>query len=70
MKRKELLSKISRAAKDAGVSWEPVAEGAEHTIFQVGAQKVSVPRHREINKFTAEGILKDTEDELGKGWWR
>jgi hypothetical protein len=70
MKRRDLLSKISRAAKAAGIEWVLVVEGSEHSIYQVGSQKVSVPRHREINQYTAEGILKDTEAELGKGWWR
>jgi mRNA interferase HicA len=70
MKRRDLLLKISKAAKVVGIDWEPVREGAEHTIYRIGSQKVSVPRHREINQLTAEGILKDTEEELGKGWWR
>jgi hypothetical protein len=70
MKRRDLLRKISKAAKAADVIWVLVDEGSEHSIYQVGSQRVSVPRHREVNEYTAEGILKDTEDELGRGWWR
>jgi hypothetical protein len=70
MKRRDLLSRIAKRARELGVDWVLVTEGSEHTIYQVGSQKVSVPRHREINEYTAQGILKDTEGQLGKGWWR
>ncbi len=70
MKRRDLLRRISRAATAAGVDWSEVREGKEHTIFRIGTLQISVPRHREINELTAEGILKDTEGELGEGWWR
>jgi len=29
-----------------------------------------VPRHSDINEFTAEAIMKELEEELGKGWWK
>jgi hypothetical protein len=31
---------------------------------------VSIPRYRQINERTAEGIVKDLEDELGRRWWQ
>lgn len=46
-----------------------VREGGKHTIFDVGGQLVSVPRHREINELTAKGIMRDLEDVLGEDWW-
>lgn len=70
MKRTALLKKISKAAKTAGLAWDLYSEGAEHSIYKLDGQKIAIPRHREINEYTAQGILKDTEDELGKGWWR
>lgn len=45
-------------------------EGSRHTIFAVGTFEFPVPRHSEINEYTAQAILKDLEQELGKDWWR
>ncbi|HYJ33853.1 MAG TPA: hypothetical protein VE326_11590 [Candidatus Binatia bacterium] len=70
MKRSALLRKIRKAANTAGVAFGEVREGGDHSIFRCGSTSISVPRHREINEFTARGILRDLEDELGKGWWR
>jgi hypothetical protein len=47
-----------------------VRQGGQHTLYQLGSTKVSVPRHSEINEMTAQSIMKDLEDTLGKGWWR
>jgi mRNA interferase HicA len=70
VKRRDLIKKLSKAAASAGVECGVVVEGSEHTIYQVGKQKLSIPRHREINELTAEGIMKDAEGELGRRWWR
>lgn len=32
--------------------------GGNHDIYTNGKQKVPVPRHNEINEFTAKGIIK------------
>jgi hypothetical protein len=34
------------------------------------ASKVSILRHRDINDFTAQGILADLADEREKDWWK
>jgi mRNA interferase HicA len=39
-----------------------VREGANHTIYRINRAMVSIPRHREINELTAQGILKDAEE--------
>ena len=39
-----------------------VREGANHTIYRINGTKVSIPRHKEINELTAQGILKDAKE--------
>jgi len=51
--------RVCSSAKEAGTSF-----------WQVGGVLVSVPRHRDINEWTAEGIMRDLEPMLGKDWWR
>ena len=51
--------------------WEIARTGKEHDLWRLGTTvQLTIPRHKEINQLTAEGILKDTERELGKRWWR
>jgi mRNA interferase HicA len=70
VKRRELIEKIGRAARDADLSWDTAREGQRHEIWRCGTTRVSIPRHRQINERTAEGIFKDLEDELGRRWWQ
>jgi hypothetical protein len=64
------MKRISRAAKDAERSWEKIRSGAKHDLWECGQTRVPIPRHNEINEYTAEGIMKDLDGELGKDWWR
>lgn len=52
------------------LAWEKIREGGRHEIWQCGSTRISIPRHREINERTAEGICKDLEEEMGARWWR
>ena len=52
------------------MNWEFVREGASHSLYQLGATRVVLPRHSEINEITALSIMKDLEGQLGKGWWK
>ena len=70
MKRTALLVKISKRARVVGVSWSLSAHGAKHDRYSCGAINVTVPRHQEINDYTAEAIMKSIEAELGANWWR
>lgn len=70
MKRRDLLAMIASAARESGMSWELVRDTGAHEIWSLDGQRISVPRHREINEITARAILKDVEDKLGKDWWR
>ena len=44
-------------------------EGATRS-GSAGEPKVTIPRHREINEITAQGIFTTLEAELGLGWWK
>jgi len=35
--------------------------GGKHDKWTDGTHSIAVPRHREINKFTAEGIIEEAE---------
>lgn len=62
MRRADLIRTLGQTAKDKGVELVLVREGSKHTIYAVGSVTVSVPRHREINERTAQGILKKAEE--------
>lgn len=73
MKRVELLKMISDAAKVKGLDWEPIktSKRGDHEKWRLGATvQTAIPRHRDINEITAGEILKDTEAELGRRWWK
>ena len=56
MKRWDLERRINRIAKAHRLEavW---SEGGNHTKVKVGKAETSVPRHREINELTANGII-------------
>ena len=70
MKRRDLIKRIAGKAKEQQLNWEFVREGASHSLYQLGATRVVLPRHSEINEITALSIMKDLEGQLGKGWWK
>lgn len=70
MKRRDLIATIATAAKKAELRWELLRDTGDHEIWSLDGQRMSVPRHRKINEFTARAILKSLEDKLGKEWWR
>jgi mRNA interferase HicA len=70
MKRTVLIRRIGKAAKRTGAAWTLVRQGGNHEIWSCASTMVTIPRHREINELTAQGIMGDLEAVLGKGWWR
>lgn len=69
-KRADVIRTIGKAAKAAGVELAQGREGAKHTIYLIDGVMVPIPRHSEIDRYTAEAIYKECEPILGKGWWR
>lgn len=56
MKRRDLEKKL----KELGFVFSH--NGGNHDMFKNGSGRViSVPRHREVDEFTAKGILKDAK---------
>lgn len=70
MKQRDLKRRISAAAARQELSWTMIREGKQHEVWHCGSTLVTIPRHREINEYTAQGIFKDLEGELGTAWWR
>ncbi|MBF0492650.1 MAG: type II toxin-antitoxin system HicA family toxin [Deltaproteobacteria bacterium] len=55
MKRKELEAKLSQ------LGWWFKKHGGSHDIWTNGEYIETVPRHKEINEYTAKGILRNAE---------
>jgi division protein CdvB (Snf7/Vps24/ESCRT-III family) len=60
MKRKDLMKRLRKMASEQGVELTE-KEGGLHTKVFLGEHFVVVPRHTEINEYTAKGILRDAE---------
>lgn len=53
MKRRDLIKKLESAG------FRKARDDGDHTIYEKpGYPPASVPRHRELNEYTAQGILK------------
>jgi hypothetical protein len=70
LQQRELKRRIASVAASRGLTWEKIRDGRHHELWRCGSTKVTIPRHRDINEYTAEAILKDLEGEFGEGWWR
>lgn len=60
MKKVDLCKQLTESG------WWKYGEGPNHEKWTNGEQKTTVPRHREINEFTAKGILKLAQANPGK----
>jgi hypothetical protein len=69
-KRTEIIKRIGRAAKAAGMKFEIKREGANHTIYSLDGLTIAVGRHNEFGQRYAEMIYKQCEPKLGTGWWK
>ena len=55
MKRKEVEKKLRRAG------WVLARHGGHHDIWSDGEREIALPRHNEINEYTAKSIIKEAE---------
>jgi hypothetical protein len=54
-----------------GVRPDPsIRQGSRHEFWELGGFRFAVPRHRDINEWTAEAIMRELEPMLGEDWWR
>ena len=70
MKRRDVIGKITRAAKAQGVSWTIARQGANHEVWDLAGLMIPIARHSELGNRAAEMIWKECEARLGKDWWR
>lgn len=62
MKKRELLKRLRAIAVSADLTLDLVRQGANHEIWRIGGERIVVPRHREVNELTAEGILRKARE--------
>lgn len=43
------------------LGWVLVRHGARHDVWATGEHEIPVPRHNEINEYTAKGILREAQ---------
>ncbi len=55
MKRRDL----ERSVRDFG--WSLIRNGSRHDIWGKGEYELAVPRHNEINEYTAKAILREAK---------
>jgi len=55
MKRRDLEKKLR------SMGWILIRHGGRHDVWSDGNREIAVPRHNEINEYTAKAILKDAE---------
>jgi len=53
VKRRELERKLKQ------LGWRLSRHGGRHDVWRRGERELAVPRHREINEYTAKAILKE-----------
>lgn len=59
MRRIDLIRRIQREARSQGKSFTLLRNVGDHEVWVLDGQQVPIPRHREINELTAQGILRD-----------
>jgi hypothetical protein len=55
MKRTEMEKKLK------SLGWTMVRRGRRHDIWSKGDGEIPVPRHREINEYTGQAIIRSAE---------
>ena len=55
MKRRELEKRLQK------LGWKLDRHGSRHDIWTNGEYEIAIPRHNEINEYTAKAILKEAK---------
>lgn len=69
-KTSAVIRNIETAARKAGLTWEHLREGGNHTIYSLDGLIVPIARHATTDGYLETRIYKICETKLGKGWWR
>ncbi len=64
------MDKIAGAAERAGLLWEILRQGGNHTLYRLDGVTVPIARHNDLDEYYAVRVYKQCEAKLGKGWWR
>lgn len=67
MKKRELMKRLRAIAADADLDLEFVRQGTNHELWSLGGQRLTIPRHREINERTAHGIITTAQEATRDG---
>ncbi len=70
MKRRDLIRKLSRAAKLIDGSSIGIDTRGKHDKLLYKDLRVPIPRHHEISVGTTRAIFQAFEGCFGKVWWR
>ncbi len=62
MKKRDLIKHLRTAARAAGTDLVFVREGANHEVWAIADERLVIPRHREINEYTAKAIIRRAEE--------
>lgn len=60
MKKRDIEKRLRK------LGWKLARHGGNHDIWTNGVETVEIPRHREVNEFTAKGIMKVAKESPGK----
>lgn len=61
MKKKDLLKHLKGLSRSNDVTFEMLRQGANHELWVFNGQRLTIPRHNEINELTAKGIIGEAE---------
>jgi hypothetical protein len=62
VKKQDLMKKLRAIAKAADKDLDLVRQGANHEIWTIGSERLVIPRHREVNEHTAQGIIRKAQE--------
>ena len=60
------MSRVRSLAKAGGVDLRFVRQGGNHEIWALGGERLVIPRHRDLNERTAEGIIAEARRIVGQ----
>ncbi len=60
------MSRVRSLAKAGGVELRFIRQGGKHEIWTLGDGRLVIPRHREINERTADGIIAEARRIVGR----
>lgn len=53
------MQELRKIARAKGLELDLARNGANHDLYDLGGIRLTVPRHSEINEFTAKAIIRE-----------